>query len=568
MAEKAKRLRAGKMPRCFVCGCDDFEEHEVLWKDLILAWELAPAEIQYISQQQGLCCTQCGANLRSIVLAKAMMSVYGYNGLFTDFVTTQIAQDLKILEINEAGTLHPLLASLPGLCSMSYPEINMMNTGLPSQSFDLVVHSDTLEHVPDPLRALMECSRILKSGGACCFTVPIVVGRQSRCRKGLPPSFHGVPGQNKGDYLVYTEFGSDVWTLVLEAGFKRCVMEAVEYPAAVAVTAVSERSEEMTKIPEGPIERYAPWLDLPEVAFEHWHRYLLAAQFVAGKTVLDVACGEGYGSWLLADLADKVFGVDIDEQTIQHASSKYVKENLSFLTGSAVQIPIPGEDLFDVIVSFETIEHLNGMDQASFLREVSRLLRPDGIFIVSTPDKAVLGHLNNRFHLNELYLPEFNALLSPHFSNIDLYGQQIYPVSYWWSLNGECQLFKQFGMEPAEGGFRTSPSPAEPMYIIAICSNASVAKKYVSVLVDLSQVLFRRRDRAIADKTVEIAQRDAEIAQRDAEIAQRDAEIAQRDAEIARRDAEITAMRLSRSWRITAPLRAIAAKLRGRELVM
>jgi ubiquinone/menaquinone biosynthesis C-methylase UbiE len=82
-------------------------------------------------------------------------------------------------------------------------------------------------------------------------------------------------------------------------------------------------------------ERYVPELDSPEISYEHWHRYLYASQFVAGKTVLDVASGEGFGSDLLAQTAGDVVGVDIDEASVAHASSRYVRDNLEFLHGAA-----------------------------------------------------------------------------------------------------------------------------------------------------------------------------------------------------------------------------------------
>jgi len=105
------------------------------------------------------------------------------------------------------------------------------------ESFDLVVHSDTLEHVPDPVRGLAECRRVLRDGGACVFTVPIIVGRLTRSRAGLPPSYHGEAA--KGDaYLVHTEFGADAWRWPLAAGFADCRIVSLEHPAAHALIAI------------------------------------------------------------------------------------------------------------------------------------------------------------------------------------------------------------------------------------------------------------------------------------------------------------------------------------------
>lgn len=101
----------------------------------------------------------------------------------------------------------------------------------PSGTFDIVIHSDTLEHVPNPVHALSECRRVLKPGGALCFTVPIIVGRMTRDRAGLPKSYHGDPTTATDDLIVRTEFGADAWTYVMEAGFNRVTIHAVGYPA-------------------------------------------------------------------------------------------------------------------------------------------------------------------------------------------------------------------------------------------------------------------------------------------------------------------------------------------------
>src|SRR5215208_6880385 len=99
-------------------------------------------------------------------------------------------------------------------------------------------------------------------------------------------------------------------------------------------------------------ERYSPQIPVPEISYEHWHRYLYASQFVAGKSVLDLACGEGYGSNLFAQTAARVVGVDVSQEAIHHASSVYMRPNLAFERGSASAIPIAGDAVFDVIVSF------------------------------------------------------------------------------------------------------------------------------------------------------------------------------------------------------------------------
>jgi len=122
---------------------------------------------------------------------------------------------LRVLEVNEAGTLTKFLAKMTRRVLACYPQVDMQAMPYANNHFDLVVHSDTLEHVLDPVKALSECHRVLKPGGFCCFTIPIVFGRLTRSRRGLPASYHGREDDKLNDYVVATEYGSDFWGDVL-----------------------------------------------------------------------------------------------------------------------------------------------------------------------------------------------------------------------------------------------------------------------------------------------------------------------------------------------------------------
>jgi SAM-dependent methyltransferase len=228
---------AGAGLRCTVCGGSAWRDTPVLWPALVAAWQLAPHEQAYIDLQQGRACTGCGANLRSVALARAILDAQGHPGPLRDFVTSDAASRLQVLEINAAGMLHNALRRMPGHLLASWPEVDMRALPHGDGRFDLVVHSDSLEHVANPVRALAECRRVLRPGGALCFTTPIVVGRMTRDRAGLPPSHHGNPGTAADDYQVQTEYGADAWTQLMLAGFERIGITAVQYPAALALTA-------------------------------------------------------------------------------------------------------------------------------------------------------------------------------------------------------------------------------------------------------------------------------------------------------------------------------------------
>jgi SAM-dependent methyltransferase len=220
---------------CPVCGGQSFAFSPILWLELIADWELSQEEVKYIDRQQGYCCKGCGNNLRSMVLAAAILKSYEFVGTLTDFVQSDFARSLNVLEINEAGGLSAVLANLPNHRLVRYPDYDMTKLDFPPGSYDLVLHSDTLEHVSQPITGLAECRRVLSDQGRCVFTVPIVVGRLSRARTGLKNSYHGSPEQAAGDLIVHTEFGADVWRFAAEAGFTRIIIHAFEYPAGLAM---------------------------------------------------------------------------------------------------------------------------------------------------------------------------------------------------------------------------------------------------------------------------------------------------------------------------------------------
>jgi SAM-dependent methyltransferase len=226
--------------QCSVCGGQKFSRRKILWRELIDAWQLSTDEAEYIDRQQGEHCAACGANLRSIALADAIRSAVRTDLLLRQFTKSEKSSALALLEINEAGSLTPELRKLPKYRFAAYPEVDIHAMPYPSASFDLVVHSDTLEHVRSPIKALEECRRVLKPGGFMCMTVPVVVGRLTRNREGLPRSYHGDPNAAVAeDYVVHSEFGADFWTFPVTAGFSQVTIHAVAYPCGLAISALN-----------------------------------------------------------------------------------------------------------------------------------------------------------------------------------------------------------------------------------------------------------------------------------------------------------------------------------------
>ncbi len=169
---------------------------------------------------------------------------------------------------------------------------------------------------------------------------------------------------------------------------------------------------------------------------EHISRYEFAATYVEGKTVLDVACGNGYGADLLLNSgkARSVVGADISEEAINYAKNNYASENLEFYIEDAADTHF-NDKTFDIIVSFETIEHINNYLQ--YLVEMKRILQDDGILVVSTPNRKFASPGSeepiNPFHKKEFFLHEFLTVINNSgFSVIGTFGQsqqnQLYDV--------------------------------------------------------------------------------------------------------------------------------------------
>jgi len=114
----------------------------------------------------------------------------------------------------------------------------MQQMSFSDSSIDIILHSDTLEHVPDSKRALEESRRVLKPGGHLFYTIPIVIGRLTRTRQGLPASYHGRPGVERADCVVQKEYGADFWCEIFEAGFREIRLTSLIFPASVAIHAI------------------------------------------------------------------------------------------------------------------------------------------------------------------------------------------------------------------------------------------------------------------------------------------------------------------------------------------
>jgi SAM-dependent methyltransferase len=225
-----------------------------------------------------------------------------------------------------------------------------------------------------------------------------------------------------------------------------------------------------------------------EMVYEHWHRYIFARDYVAGKRVLDVASGEGYGSALLAQSARSVTGVDISPDAVAHARQIYGSvPNLNYLCGSCTKIPLPAAS-FDVIVSFETIEHI--VDHDGFLTEIQRLLAPGGMLIISSPNRIEYTEktgYRNEFHVKELDGPGLRSLLDGRLPAQRWFAQRPCFQSMIWPIDDEIKTSRVVSIDGASG------YPDE-LYFVVCCARAD--EDIASVIPSLT--LLADRDHSVS----------------------------------------------------------------------
>ena len=206
--------------------------------------------------------------------------------------------------------------------------------------------------------------------------------------------------------------------------------------------------------------------------FEHVHRYIFAANFVKDKIVLDAACGTGYGSNYLSNYANLVYGIDINQDVIENNKEIYKKENLFFINGSIYQLPFD-DNIFDVIVSFETVEHVN--DGNKVLSEFKRVLKPEGILIISTPNKqiSIEKSIINPFHKHEYFEDEFKELINKFFSNVIINYQSncFSNVIYNKNSNKKNEVFSTNINDIQKGSIKKNNFIIPKEYFIAIAYN-------------------------------------------------------------------------------------------------
>ncbi|MDO1527635.1 methyltransferase domain-containing protein [Fulvimonas sp. R45] len=340
-------------------------------------------------------------------------------------------------------------------------------------------------------------------------------------------------------------------------------------------------------------ERYLP-SESGQIRHEHMHRYAWCRPLASGRVVLDIACGEGYGSAMLAAHAARVVGVDISPEAVEHARRTYAHgDNLEYLQGDAAAIPLPDASV-DMVVSFETIEHHDRHEE--MMCEIRRVLRPDGILVMSSPNRVVYSEkagYHNEFHVKELDFHEFDVLLRRHFGSIRYYGQRLAVGSALFALtpgpeSAAVVAFTDTGATIEERTTRL----IDPVYFIAVATaeHSDLPSTTSSVLFSEDEDLYNHHievaawaqrlssEHAVAldrveDLTADMQALEQAIEVKQGALASLESDLVDLRGELAKRNArirtleqvrqELEQIKASRSWRWMRPMRFAMRLLRN-----
>ncbi len=229
-------------------------------------------------------------------------------------------------------------------------------------------------------------------------------------------------------------------------------------------------TKQQNKILEDDGERLIPEYHKGKIIYgEHMGRYLSALGAVSDEVVLDIACGSGYGTKLLASKAKYVYGVDIDSKAVEYARRNFKASNAEYKLGDGTRIPLE-ENSVDTVISMETIEHIE--DQDTFLAEIKRVLRNKGKLILSTPNDKEYPK-GNHFHVKEHNKKTLSKLLKKYFKNVEFYYQTDEIAA---TIISEKRLNKEFSEKNWTVNKVNPLSENNAIYFIVSCSDGEPYK--------------------------------------------------------------------------------------------
>ena len=334
--------------------------------------------------------------------------------------------------------------------------------------FDLVLILDTIEHLPSPYTLLYS----LFSIGAITPKTRVVISTPNAGSADAKRDPAHWIYRHPPSHLVYYSAAPLTYllrrlhftTIDIRGTGSDSPGSDLAQCAGLLVTASGSDFTEFMR------ERYVPgtWSKIAE--YEHVPRYTLALDLVQSKAVLDFGCGTGYGAARLATHAASVVGLDIDATAIRWATDTHRFRTLSFVCLADLGHSLPAAS-FDVITCFEMIEHVDHDTQKAVIASFARLLRPDGILLISTPNPEITKLYGaNPYHLREMNEAEFNELLSPHFSAIQILRQHVRAAVTFELDSDDARLASSFCSHA------DATPPGNALAFIAIAGRASVSQ--------------------------------------------------------------------------------------------
>ncbi|MGI8632952.1 MAG: class I SAM-dependent methyltransferase [Solirubrobacterales bacterium] len=303
---------------------------------------------------------------------------------------------------------------------------------------------------------------------------------------------------------------------------------------------------------------------------EHLVRYRLAAQLVTGLTVLDAACGEGYGTRMLADAgAQRVVGVDVDPAAVAHVAEHHEMEAVTADIGT---LPFD-DDTFDLVVSFETIEHVE--DPEAALAEFARVLRPEGSLVISTPN-ADEYLVDNDFHVREFTHDEFVSMLERRFGRPRLLFQQNYLTSAVLDEPGLAEDSGSTGLDLETTKLEGRRAGTE-LYLIAVCgpladaelrpqatlSGVHEAHELAERLTEAERTAARWHDEYEGASAL-VEEWNSRAVEAERLVSEWNARALEAERQLGEARGKVEKMEASTSWRLTRPLRASRSVTRRR----
>lgn len=231
-------------------------------------------------------------------------------------------------------------------------------------------------------------------------------------------------------------------------------------------------------------ERVVPGAVESDLWNEHVARYRYATLFAAGRNVLDVGCGTGYGAAVMASVAGDVTGFDVSSEAVRYATQHY-GDRARFFVGSAGAFPTLGVR-YDLVTAFEVIEHI--AEWPELIKEAARVMKPTGLFLVTTPNKTQYNESRkdvgpNPFHVHEFEQQEFRAALARTFRFVKILAQ-----------NQQSSIVMA-GEEAGQYGevfVENKPGLADAQFFLAICSFQRIPIPSFAYIPSASNLLLER----------------------------------------------------------------------------